>query len=40
MSDAKYSSGGSAELAAVLWLVFTYGDPDLLDALIHWLMQP
>lgn len=27
-------------LAAVLWAVFFWGDPDLHDALIHWLMQP
>jgi hypothetical protein len=33
-------SGGGGYVAIALILIFFYGDPDLSDALIHWLMKP
>ena len=41
MSDDKRSvtvNGGGDWIACAIIVVFCYGDPDLLDALIHYLM--
>lgn len=32
-------SGGGGWIAIAMLIVFTYGEPDLMDALIHRLMQ-
>ena len=36
-SSSSSSCGGSIALAIALLVIFCYGDPDLLDSLIHWL---
>lgn len=33
-------STGNWFLAIVFWIVMFYGDPDIADAIIHWLMSP
>lgn len=37
-SNVKVDVDNSA-VALVLLLIFFYGEPDLVDALIHWLMK-
>lgn len=38
-SQVNVDVGGSYWLALALLIIFFHGDPDLLDALIKWLMK-